>query len=308
MRKISVILAVCLALGNSAAVTAADSVDYSGKLSILENLITQCTEKGISVDYEKVNYNVIERFNSYINTDIKNGVNENIISYNISCLDELYTEAKSNLEAYLAGEKEPHQVPKYVTGKMTIDGKSTWAITETGGIEEYRPYFFVGYGHGDRVIKDTPIFSDLNVHTIQIETGPKRVMAATTHFASWSTETSMAPRYEIIRDTDIKYSGDSSLKLIGESGKVSGQFVSLTQSVPVEGGKTYVLKGRVKSSGSGGFFVAMKSRDVSRETSILLTCSVGEITTLLILLISSALSCCFLLNLLMFEHHILQGY
>lgn len=226
----------------------------------IKSLLDKCARLGISTDYETSDYRILEMFTEFLEDDIKQKSFERMY-YTEEKLNEIYSNTKSNLEAYLAGEKEPHQVPKYVTGKMTIDGKSTWAITETGGIEEYRPYFFVGYGHGNRVIKDTPIFSDLNVHTIQIETGPKRVMAATTHFANWSTETSMAPRYEIIRDTDIKYSGDSSLKLIGESGKVSGQFVALTQSVPVEGGKTYVLKGRVKSSGSGGFFVAMNNYD-----------------------------------------------
>lgn len=234
MRKISVILAVCLALGNSAAVTAADSVDYSGKLSILENLITQCTEKGISVDYEKVNYNVIERFNSYINTDIKNGVNENIISYNISCLDELYTEAKSNLEAYLSGDKIPYDIEK--------------CIDSSG--------FSIGFGHAEDVMRDVQFLSDIAADNIQIEIGPRKLGMGVYGF-----DTAYHADGNVTICEEAAKSGAYGLKVDTYTKKSTNTAIWISQMLPCEPASVYTVSYDAKYvSGTGqgyGFWVGI---------------------------------------------------
>ena len=139
------------------------------------SLIGQCEAQGIATDYETVNYKVMERFNTYLQEDLNNDKFDN--SYYLgSTLDELYTEAKENLTAYLAGEKEPRKVPKYITSDMRIDGDSVYAMTELDGVTEERPVFFVGYGHFDTAANDMPLFNEIGANTIQTEIGPTDVM------------------------------------------------------------------------------------------------------------------------------------
>ena len=56
--SMSMILSASTALG---ALTAGD-INYSSQLSQIEALMEQCDAKGISYDYETVNYNVIKKF------------------------------------------------------------------------------------------------------------------------------------------------------------------------------------------------------------------------------------------------------
>lgn len=141
----------------------------------IRSLLAQCKIEGISTDYETVNYKVMERFNTYLQEDLNNDKFDN--SYYLgSVLDELYIEAKENLTAYLAGEKEPRKVPKYITSDMRIDGDSVYAMTELDGVTEERPVFFVGYGHFDTAANDMPLFNEIGANTIQTEIGPTDVM------------------------------------------------------------------------------------------------------------------------------------
>ena len=126
----------------------ADTVDFSDKLAELKILMDECTESGIPVDYEIVNYVTIDRFESYINEDIENGMAN--VDYNISCINELYNEAKSNLEAYLAGEKTPFAVNRPDMSNIEKRGSALY--------DGENPAYSIGFGHFADAQNDIPNF------------------------------------------------------------------------------------------------------------------------------------------------------
>lgn len=146
----------------------------------LTPLMDKCAEKGISTDYETVNYYVIEKFmNSLLedrnNTDYLNITAAKHTPYVLDCLKELYDQTESSLNAYLSGEKEPMKVPRYVTSDIELDGQSLIADAVTDGKTQRRPVFFVGYGHFERARKDVPIFNNFGANTMQFECGTKQL-------------------------------------------------------------------------------------------------------------------------------------
>lgn len=156
--------------------------EYYDKLT---PLMEKCNQQGISTDYETVNYSVIEKFmNSLLedrnNTDYLNVTASKHLPYVMDCLQKLYDETQSSLNAYLSGEKKPLETPHYVTSDIKIDGQSLIADTVTDGETERRPVFFIGYGHFERTRKDVPVFQNFGANTIQTEVVTKRVFTRPT--------------------------------------------------------------------------------------------------------------------------------
>lgn len=111
----------------------------------LEDLITKCEDNGITPDYEKVNYETVKLFETFLPKDIEQEMFD-LVQYEYTEIMKLYNEAKNNMSAYLAGTKDPLPVTKYVTSDVIIDGSMLYADAETEGeLEEKRPTFFVGY-------------------------------------------------------------------------------------------------------------------------------------------------------------------
>lgn len=112
----------------------------------IKGLLDKCENLGLPTDYEKIKYETMVLFREYMQQDIKN--NFFIwFGYNYDCMVQIYKEAKEQLNAYLAGEKTPFQVPRYITSDVEFDGLVTTAMTDTNGVQERRPVFFIGYGH-----------------------------------------------------------------------------------------------------------------------------------------------------------------
>lgn len=165
MKKIvKALIASSLVIANlmSGAVFAATSVDFSPKLVELKNLIDECNAKGIATDYEEVNYATIERFEGYIHEDIVYG--RTFVDYNIQKIEELYTEAKTNLEGYLNGTIEPYYISRPDMTNLTTDGDE---IYDNG-----TPVYGVGYGHFKTARNDVENFQDFGANMIQMEVGP----------------------------------------------------------------------------------------------------------------------------------------
>ena len=87
------------------------TADLSNKLEELNRLRKICKLLDISTDYEDVQCNIIEAFIKYNNEDFANNSHHKIM-YTKETLDEIYKNAKSNMEAYIAGEKESFEVPE----------------------------------------------------------------------------------------------------------------------------------------------------------------------------------------------------
>jgi len=217
----------------------------------LKGLIDECEKKDIPVHYEKIDWRVIEKFADYVSVDI--GYKDfSRIYYTEETTDELYQTAKANLEAYLSGEKESVDVPKYVTSETKIDGKSVLATVEMNGEEFIRPVFFVGYGHFAESRKDIPIFSDFGANTIQTEIGPSRVLKRD----GWNYTVYNNAIASAQGVSEEKKDGDYSLKITFSSKKAPNVYVTLHQTIEVEPGETYVLKGKAKSVSSNRLWVS----------------------------------------------------
>lgn len=257
-RKVKKIIISLIALnfvlfGN---VYAYDTIDYSDELADLKKLIEECEMKGIKIDYENINYNVIERFVGYINDDIQNypGSNKDeMVEYNISCMDSLYDEAKRNLEAYLDGTKVPYDFEKNVMTELSTDGA---AVKDKNGA-----VISVGYGHGGMVRNDVSNLPDFGTNNVQIELGPTAVYEK----ADWNKLVKNDPECTYAIDSNTYYSGKSSGKITFNTEGEADHYILLHQTVNVKPGKTYVLKGKVKAENLTGGFMCVNtwSRDCS---------------------------------------------
>ena len=170
----------------------------SDVLPQIEELIRQCEEKKIFVDYEKADCRVVEKFidlgindaspvhktaqeRGLILSEYVGYGNEDLTSdktaraagiYEI--ISELADDTIKRLQSYLDGSAEPKgDVVKYVTSDVKTDGLSFVATNEKG---EEKPIFFTGYGHFAEAMTDIPIFADMGVNIVEIELGIMHVV------------------------------------------------------------------------------------------------------------------------------------
>lgn len=222
-------------------------------------LLNKCEKKGISTEYELINYKVLERFDTYLQEDFDHGVFDNTY-YTEGALDRVYNQAKENLNAYLKGEKVPQKSPRYITSDMRIDGDSVYAMTELDGKVEERPVFFIGYGHFSQAVKDMPLFNVIGANTIQTEIGPTDVMLFS-EYDCWEFYESKGPEYTAKICDEDAYEGEKSLKVTYNSELTDNQFISFYQHVPVEPGKTYNFKGYVKTQNTTNAWMSLNNWD-----------------------------------------------
>lgn len=228
------------------------------KANVLESLINECESKGISTDYENINYNIINRFAGYVEEDLAaNDLDR--LSYTDKTTNELYIQAKSNLEAYLSGEKTPLSVPHYVTSSAgKTEGQAMYAMTENNGVLEERPVFYVGYLGYQQVRDDIPVLNGFGTNSVQQETGPSRVMS---NGNKWSINYHNGPSVYYDISDEAPEEGVKSLRIKYDSAVMPNQFFSVSQEVPVEPGKTYIFRGKVKAENATNFAVSANNYD-----------------------------------------------
>lgn len=144
--------------------------DMSTKLIELRSLMAQCEEAGIPTDYETAAVQVIELFVDQYLADYFSKSDFERLTYVERSLCEIYDKAKADLEGYLSGEKEPKNVPRYVTSDdMEIDGYTLLAQTvDSYGNEEKRPVYFYGWGDGYAMnTHEMPNYSDFGVNAYE---------------------------------------------------------------------------------------------------------------------------------------------
>ena len=111
----------------------------------LEELIYECNKKGIPIDYELANYNILETYEKFMEND--NEYEEYAYAaHTYEKLTEIYQNTKDNLNAYLKGEKKAFSVPKSIGFDYEIKDGSFWTdmVLEDGTVEK-RPVFYNGY-------------------------------------------------------------------------------------------------------------------------------------------------------------------
>ncbi len=222
----------------------------------IKKLLDDCEAQGITTEYETVAYNTLNRFVGYIETQDIPREDLGRMFYTERAMDNIYTEAKTNLEKYLANEKKPFTVPQYVTSKMKISGLNIFANTDDNGKKEERPVFFVGYGHFSEVHDEVKtLHKDYSINTIQMEAGTIAVVSNAPEIKGWDMMQSGNPTGSIGSDTTVYTEGTSSLKLTMQSPYADSYFFTCWQNVPVTPGKSYTLKGKVKAENASCVYV-----------------------------------------------------
>ncbi len=223
--------------------------------SELKKLLDKCASMGISTDYEMINYTVIEKFAGYLADDI--AINDlSKVYYTEECTDKLYSETKEILEKYLSGEKEPLKVPRYVTGDIEIEGQTVWADTELDGVAERRPVFNIGYGHFADAKALIPDFDSLGMNNTQMEIGPRHTLAFIgTELRNWTDQVNGEAKGTIKLTQEEKHGGKYAAKLTYSGDVQKNVFTTFSQTVEVEPGKTYELKGYTKMT-NGSVYVS----------------------------------------------------
>lgn len=220
--------------------------ENNSRAAELLGLIDECRAKEIPVDYEYADYKILESFSEYLREDLDAGELGNIY-YTENALGKIYEKTKSNLTAYLNGEKTAVSVPKFTTGERRIEGQTVYAPSQTDGANSgERPTYFVGYGHFSKAIDDIAFFEDIGINTVQVEIGPSDAMLYTPDFDNWETGGKGSPVYEISQDNAIYKEGTSSVKIVTSSENTGA--VTLTQKVAVEPGKKYIFTAYVRSA------------------------------------------------------------
>ena len=235
---------------------------YSADISFLEAekneielLIKKCSEEQISYPYEEMRYAVLERFLGYLKDELSNGISyrseENgytvedvkaIYDYNIGCLKNISSLTKTNLNAYLSGEKTPQEVPRILTSDLQIDGKTIMSKTKLNGFEEMRKVFLTGYGHYAQAKDDLDIFTKLGANIIQTEVGISAHALKTSGVKDWLSAYNMnfgTPDYSVEQTADERYHGNYSVRFTNNTAKTPNVWYALNQPVEVEPSTTY---------------------------------------------------------------------
>lgn len=149
--------------------------------SEIGGLIAECEAKGISVEYERVNLNVIKRFNGekFMDYYASNQLAKEY-DYNKKVLLELGAETIADLNAYLSGEKTAKVAPLYVSSDLSVDGQSFIGNVSINGEIKQQPIFFNGYGHWMDSFSDYGNFTELGINFAHYEVGPNSILKAGT--------------------------------------------------------------------------------------------------------------------------------
>lgn len=220
----------------------------------IEKLIKQCEEKNIPVKYEKINLTLLKKFLPNLKS-IKSEKNVQISRVELvgRSLDDLYAEAKTNLSAYLSGEKKAKDVPTYVTSRIKIENDSIVGNAEwnDGTIEE-RPLFFTGYGHFGSATGDIEKMNSYGANAIQTELGISSILKKPGSVTAFSVSgVGSFPAAAELSNED-KAGGEYSMKISCPQSAIPNNYKTVDQSVTVKPNTTYKWGLSAKGKNVGG--------------------------------------------------------
>ena len=175
----------------------------------VKELIVKCEEKGLSIPYERANFAILCKFVEYM--DILHGIGQyvSMFEYEKTAL-KLRNETIAALNSYLAGEKEPMQVPKYITNeKLNFKGREIHAKTDLNGKIEERPVIFTGYGPWEAAAEEIPFFSEIGFNIIQVDFNIDFIIVQG-QLEDWQQQISKNAKVELYKATEAA-TGDFSL-------------------------------------------------------------------------------------------------
>lgn len=132
-KKITFILALVMLFNIVPCYADVDTSGISAKADELFELIKQCESKGLSVEYEKNNANIVKYYQGIIDNYDENGIDETILQYQINSIEKIYTDTKKKLENYIAERAESLSSAAPLGANWNINGKTLTGIGNTPG-------------------------------------------------------------------------------------------------------------------------------------------------------------------------------
>lgn len=146
-------------------------------VSAISRLIEECEQKNISVEYEKSNLGIINKFSGFLDEFYAKGLAEEY-EHNYNCLIDIANQTESDLRAYLDGTKAEKAVPKYINSDVRIEGNELIAETELKGEIKEQPVYFNGLGHWLPSSDEFGDFEAMGINSTHFEIGPSDVLSS----------------------------------------------------------------------------------------------------------------------------------
>lgn len=225
--------------------------DYRQKADEIANLIQECKDNDINVQYEEIDSNILNVYADRIQNEFVGNLDTSITDFQASELDGLYNSAKANLEGYLNGTKTPKpEVYEYQSGdKLKTSGKS---VLNPDGIQ----YFSVGFGHFNN-INYMDEFDSYGYDTIQLEIVPESVLKVPGALPCWGGS---ADYCSVQSDTAV--SGNA-LHIKADSQNTSANARRIYQRVRMLPSMKYTLSFKIKGEGTINYTTAQWTHDGS---------------------------------------------
>ncbi len=217
----------------------------------IKELIMQCEEAGLVVDYEAANFAMMCKFLEYMDILAGYGDYGRMFEYEKAFM-KLYHETVSSTAAYLNGEKSPRIVPKYITSKISLDGKDMVGMVDDNGTMVERPIYLVGYGNWETSVEEIPYFTQLGFNFGQLEVDTNKILVQS-QILDWTITQSGSPKeMSFTRVSGNAVSGTQSLLIkSGEEGRMNHHMM-LTQKIKVKPNTTYTYGMTAKGKGVTG--------------------------------------------------------
>ncbi|HIT84311.1 MAG TPA: beta-galactosidase [Candidatus Ornithomonoglobus intestinigallinarum] len=146
-------------------------------VSVISGLISECEQKNISVEYEKSNLGIINKFAEFLDEFYEKGLAEEY-EHNYNGLIDIAVQTESDLRAYLDGTKAEKAAPKYISSDVRIEGNELIAQTELKGETKERPVYFNGLGHWPTTSDEFGDFEAMGINSTHFEIGPSDVLSS----------------------------------------------------------------------------------------------------------------------------------
>ncbi|MBR5152759.1 MAG: beta-galactosidase [Clostridia bacterium] len=144
-------------------------------VSEIESLIATCEAQGLSVEYEKANYHIVNRFLGFLDEFLSAGQMAEY-EYNYAAMLKLVGETIEALNGYLDGTLLEKVAPMYVASDITVRGQSLVATTNVKGERKEQPIFLNGYGHWADSLGDYPYLPDYGANYAHYEVGVSSIL------------------------------------------------------------------------------------------------------------------------------------
>lgn len=215
--------------------------DMDGYVEHASQLMTKCAHMGLELDYEMVDYYILERFTAMQKDKIAAGKYD-FITYQYAKLTEIYNELVKTLESYIKGEAKPKKAVRMVTSgdRDIIDGQSFIRDVEVDGEIEKRPYIYTGTGHWNYVWNDFENLHKLGYDFMHIEIGPNSVIFPESFASAWDISVlGSVPDYSVEVQDKTVHSGSYAVKLVNNTPYNYNNFFTVWQTVDVEPNTVY---------------------------------------------------------------------